>query len=130
MKKYIRYISIPILMAFGLLTLFLSSSVIFDCFGIRAKEGHYVLFVVWANFFASLLYLSAAFAFLKKRKWTMHLLLLAALILISAFIALQIYIANGGIHESKTVLALIFRSSLTLLFAASAYFSINKNQSQ
>jgi len=127
MKKYIRSVSIPILIAFGLLTLFLSSSVIFDLFGIRAKEGHYVLFVVWSNFIASLLYLTAAFAFVKKKKWTFHILLFSVLMLIVAFIALKIYIANGGIYESKTVFALIFRSSLTLLFAASAYFSINKH---
>jgi hypothetical protein len=46
MKKTLLY-TLPILLTgFGLLTLFLSTSVIFDLFGIRAKEGNYVLFVV------------------------------------------------------------------------------------
>ena len=39
MKKYVLYTSAVILTAFGLLTLFLSTSVIFDLFGIRAKEA-------------------------------------------------------------------------------------------
>jgi hypothetical protein len=56
MKKYVLYTSAVILTAFGLLTLFLSTSVIFDLFGIRAKEGNYVLFVVWSNFISSILY--------------------------------------------------------------------------
>jgi hypothetical protein len=41
-KTGFRYLSIAILIGFGLLTLFLSSSVIFDLFGIRAKEGDYI----------------------------------------------------------------------------------------
>ena len=59
MKKVLPYFLATILGAFGLLTLFLSTSVIFDLFGIRAKEGNYVLFVVWANFISSVLYLVA-----------------------------------------------------------------------
>ena len=65
MKKYVLYTSAVILTAFGLLTLFLSTSVIFDLFGIRAKEGNYVLFVVWSNFISSILYLFAAYGFVK-----------------------------------------------------------------
>jgi len=40
MKKILPYIIAVILTGFGLLTLFLSTSVIFDLFGIRAKEGN------------------------------------------------------------------------------------------
>ena len=42
MKKAIPYFLATILGAFGLLTLLLSTSVIFDLFGVRAKEGNYV----------------------------------------------------------------------------------------
>lgn len=45
-KKIFRYLTAILLVGFGLLTLFLSTSVIFDLFGVRAKEGNYVLFVV------------------------------------------------------------------------------------
>ena len=125
MKKYIPFLSSLILAGFGLLTLFLSSSVIFDWFGIRAKEGNYVLFIVWANFISSILYLFAAYGFVKTRKWTASILGISASILVLAFIGLIIHINSGGIYETKTVGAMIFRISVTLVFAAIAYLGLS-----
>lgn len=126
MKKLLTYSIAFLLAAFGLLTLFLSTSIIFDLFGIRLKEGNYVLFVVWANFICSILYLFAAYGFIKVKKWTVLLLSLASLILISTFIIFIIYINSGGTHETKTVGALIFRIITTLVFLVFAYFTISK----
>jgi len=126
--KKLPYLIAFALAAFGLLTLFLSTSIIFDWFGVRAKEGNYVLFVVWANFICSLLYLFAAYGFIKAKKWTFLLLVLAIIILISTFISFKIYINSGGIHEPKTFGALIFRTITTLVFAVLAYFTINKKK--
>jgi hypothetical protein len=118
--------SVAIVLAFfGLVTLFLSSSVIFDLFGVRAKEGNYVLFVVWANFLSSILYLFAAYGFIKANKWTIHLLGVSAILLIVAFIGLMIHINSGGIYETKTIGAMIFRITLTLVFSILAYFTIS-----
>ena len=125
MKKYIPFLSSLILAGFGLLTLFLSSSVIFDWFGIRAKEGNYVLFVVWANFINSLLYLISAYGFLKIKNWTFKPLLVAMVILVVALIGLFIHIYSGGIYETKTIGAMIFRISVTLVFAAIAYLGLS-----
>ena len=126
MKKYVLYTSAVILTAFGLLTLFLSTSVIFDLFGIRAKEGNYVHFVVWANFICSFLYLFAAYGFIKNKRWTATLLGISTLILIVAFIGLKIHANSGGIYETKTIGAMIFRIAVTLVFAIIAFFTINK----
>ena len=128
MKKYVLYTSAVILTAFGLLTLFLSTSVIFDLFGIRAKEGNYVHFVVWANFICSFLYLFAAYGFIKNKKLTATLLGISTLILIVAFIGLKIHASSGGIYEEKTIDAMIFRISVTLVFAIIAYFTITKKK--
>lgn len=128
MKKAIPNILATILTGFGLLTLFLSTSVIFDLFGIRAKEGNYVLLVVWANFISSLLYLFAAYGFLKEKKWTAILLGISSIILIASFVGLYIHINSGGIYETKTTGAMIFRISVTLVFAAIAYFTITKKK--
>lgn len=128
MKKYLPYISTLILTGFGLLTLFLSSSVIFDWFGIRAKEGNYVLFVVWANFISSLLYLISAYGFLKIKTWTFKTLSVASVILLVALIGLFVHIYSGGIYETKTVFAMLFRIGVTIAFTAIAYFSINKQK--
>ena len=126
MKKYVLYTSAVFLTAFGLLTLFLSTSVIFDLFGIRAKEGNYVLFVVWSNFISSILYLFAAYGFAKSKKWTATLLGISIIILIAAFIGLKIHANSGGIYETKTIGAMIFRIAVTLVFAIIAFFTINK----
>lgn len=128
MKKNIRYILAFILTAFGLLTLFLSGSVIFDLFGIREMEGNYVPFIVWANFVSSIIYLVAVYGIIKSKKWSFYVLGVSFLILFFSFIALQLYIDAGGIHEAKTVKAMIFRSTLTAVFALGAYYSINKKE--
>ena len=128
MKKYVLNTSAVILTAFGLLTLFLSTSVIFDLFGIREKEGNYVLFVVWSNFISSILYLFAAYGFIKNKKWTTSLLGISTLILITAFVGLKIHASSGGIYETKTIGAMILRISVTLVFAIIAYFTITKKK--
>lgn len=127
MKKTILYLLATLLAAFGLLTLFLSSSVIFDLFGIRAKEGNYVLFIVWANFLSSILYLVAAYGFMKVKKWTIKPLGIATLVLLAAFIGLLIHINTGGIYETKTIGAMLFRITVTIVFAALSFFMISKN---
>ncbi|TLP70645.1 hypothetical protein [Maribacter sp. ACAM166] len=125
-NKIITIISAIVLALFALLTLYLSSSVIFDWFGIRAKEGNYVLFIVWANFISSILYLIAVYGFIKRTKWTFWVLIAALVILIVAFIALQFYVNNGGIYEEKTIKAMIFRMLLTLAFSLIALLKFNK----
>jgi len=128
MKKNLPCLLAAILTGFGLLTLFLSASVIFDLFGIRTREGNYVLLIVWSNFICSLLYLFAAYGFIKSKKWTAKLLIISAVILIAAFIGLLIHINSGGIFETKTIVAMIFRITVTLVFAALAWFALPKNK--
>lgn len=128
MKKVVPYIVALLLAGFGLLTLILSSSVIFDLFGIRAREGNYVLFVVWANFISSIFYLISAYGFLKNKKWTTILLSVSVIVLIIAFIRLNIHANAGGIYETKTMSAMIFRITVTLVFTILAYFNNSKKQ--
>lgn len=92
MKKVWTYIIASALVAFSLLTLFLSGSVIFDFFNIREKEGNYVLFIVWVNFISSFLYLFSAYGIFKFKKWSFYLLLISLIMLTAAFFGLLIYI--------------------------------------
>ena len=128
MKKYLTYILATILTGFGLLTLFLSTSVIFDLFGVRAREGNYVLFVVWSNFISSIIYLFAAYGFMTVKEWTAPILGISGVIMLAAFIGFLIHINSGGIYETKTIGAIIFRIIATLIFAALAYFTITKKK--
>ena len=125
LKTGFRYAFALILTAFGLITLFLSSSVVFDLFGIRAKEGNYVLFVVIANLISSILYLLSVYGIILKKIWTTNILSISAGVLIIAFIGLFVHINTGGIYETKTIGAMVFRISLTLLFVT-ASFLLNK----
>ena len=128
MKKTLPYLIAIVLAGFGLLTLFLSGSVIFNLFGIRAKEGNYVPLVVWANFISSILYLVAAYGLLKIKKWSVWLLVISAVILVAAFTGLKIHISEGGLYEGKTVNAMIFRMGLTILLALASYFLLKNKQ--
>lgn len=126
-KIIFRYATAAIIAVFGLLTLFLSSSVVFDLFGIRAKEGNYVLFVVVANLISSLLYLLAAYGIIVNKTWTTKVLSSSVFLLLIAFAGLFVHINTGGLYETKTIGAMIFRISLTLIFVAVS-FLLNKNK--
>ena len=117
MKKALPYLFATILGAFGLLTLFLSTSVIFDLFGIRAKEGNYVLFIVWTNFISSIIYLVASYGFIKNKNWTSTILGISALILVNAFIGFIIYINADGVYENKTII--LFSSIIYYFYLSS-----------
>jgi hypothetical protein len=126
MKNILKYILVAVLVAFGLLTLFLSTSVIFDLFGIRAKEGNYVLLVVWSNFLASLSYLAAGAGIVKAQKWATTVLAIATMILFAGFVGLMLHINGGGLYETKTIGAMIFRIVMTLIFTLSAYYVMHR----
>lgn len=121
MKKYGTILLAFLLGLFGALTFYLSTSVILDLFGVRESEGQYVLFVVWANWVSSVLYFTAVYGILKKRKWAFYVLLASIGILLVAEIGLQVHISNGGAYEQKTVFALLFRAALTAVFALAVY---------
>ncbi len=128
MKIITAYLPALIIGAFGALTVFMSGSVIFDLFGIRAKEGNFVPFIVWTNFFAGWAYLAAAYGFVARQKWTAKLLGTFVAVLLVAFVALKMHINAGGIFEERTVKAMMFRMTVTTVFAAIAYFTINKKK--
>lgn len=104
------------LILFGLVTLFMSSSIIFDWFDIREKEGNYVGGIVWANLVCAILYLIAAYGIFKNQTWARFPLTISLIILIIAYIGLFIHINNGGLYETKTIGAMAFRIGLTAIF--------------
>lgn len=126
MKTTILNITGFVVSLFGVLTLFMSTSVIFGLFDIREKEGNYVLFVVIANFICAFLYLLAAYGFFIRKKWTTLLLNIAVAILVITFVCLGIHIYSGAVYEEKTVYAMIFRTLLTIAFAFISFKYLSK----
>ena len=116
-NKTYKYIIAGILIAFALVTLFMSSSVLFDWFGIRANQGNYVPFVVKTNLTAGFLYLIAAYGFLNSKKWASWAMLSIALLLFYALALFYLHMHSGGPYETRTLGALIFRILFTLIFA-------------
>tara|TARA_R110002124_G_scaffold87407_1_gene225008 strand:- start:34050 stop:34442 length:393 start_codon:yes stop_codon:yes gene_type:complete len=116
------------LIAFALLTLFLSSSILFDWFGIREKEGHFVPLVVWSNFIASLLYLIVAYGYILSRTWPFKVILAALIVLLLAFIGLFIHMSSGGLYETRTFAAMTFRIAVTLFFTWIMYRELRKKK--
>ncbi|MBL7985091.1 MAG: hypothetical protein JNM91_08840 [Flavobacteriales bacterium] len=114
--QILRYVLAVVLLLFGALTLFLSTSVIFDLFGVRAREGNYVLVVVWANFIASILYVLAAVGVIAQRRWPAKVLLAAVVVLVGAAVVFVWHVYSGGLYEQKTIGALAFRTLLTGAF--------------
>ena len=123
-NKILRIIVAIALIAFALVTIFMSSSVLFDWFGIRAKQGNYVPFIVWTNFVAGFLYLISAYGILKSNKWAVKILIFAEVLLILAFIGLSIHIDQGRTFELQTIKAMLFRITVTLAFTVIAYYQL------
>ncbi len=128
MKTIVLKISAIILTLFGLITVFMSGSVIFDLFGIREKEGNYILFIVTSNFICGFLYLMAAYGFFFSRTWTTRLLVFATSILLISFIGLIWHISSGGIYEQQTVKAMLFRIAITAVFAGLSWRFISSEK--
>lgn len=128
MKPLLIKIASIILAMFAILTLFMSSAVIFDWFGIREKEGNYVLFIVVTNFVAGFLYLFGAYGLFTGSTWTTRLLAIITGILVVAFLGLLFHINVGGIYEVQTVKAMIFRISVTAIFTVLAWQVFQKHK--
>lgn len=114
MKNKLVKIAAMVSAFFGLLTVFAGGSVILDLFGMREKEGNYILFVVWANFICGFLYLIASYGFFKQKNWTASIMRSSVWILVAAVIVLFFWILNEEPYENKTILAMTFRILLTL----------------
>ncbi len=128
MKKITSIVLATILSLFGFLTLFLSTSVILDLFGIREKEGNFIMFIVWANFLSAIIYLISAYGVMKNKKWSTSLLSLSTIILLTALVGLFVHISLGGVFEIKTVYGMIFRTLITLIFTISSFILFKKRQ--
>lgn len=120
-NRIFRSVIIIVLAAFALLTLFMSTATLFDWFGMQAKQGNYVPFVVKTNLTAAFLYLFAVYALIKKYKWAFWIMLSAALLLIYTSVLFYVHIHTGGLHKTQTIGALIFRVVFTLIFAFLIY---------
>ena len=127
--KWIKIFQPTLLIFIGVASIFMTSWVIFDWFGIRAKEGNFVPFIVYTNLICGWIYLLAAYASWKQQWIGVQLLLLASVGLIVWFVFLQFHIKNGGLYEINTIKAMLFRITFTITMAvAGLYLRKHRNR--
>jgi uncharacterized protein with PQ loop repeat len=122
-KRIIRGTTLTGLILFTTITLFLSTSILLDIFGIREQQGHYVPLVIWSNFLCGWLYTLTIIGLFGSKKCSIVPMALALFVLVGAFFGLYIHIMDGGLYEDRTIMALFFRITLTLFFALGTYVS-------
>lgn len=126
--KTIKIVLCIFLLLIGSASVFMTISIVFDLFGIRALEGNYVLFIVYANMICGFLYLYSAYAVWNMKKNALWALSLAVLVLISSFIWFGLYISEGGIYEMQTVKAMVFRTVITLIMLIVTFLLMKKQK--
>ncbi len=110
--KFMNLLSLTAL-AFGLITLFASSNVLFNYTTVFQKSGNYPSFILWMNLLTGPLYILAAIGLKRSKKWTLHLLLVILFMLLINLGFLVLLITNDGDYELDTVMALAFRIAFT-----------------
>ncbi|TNE73740.1 hypothetical protein EP331_03590 [bacterium] len=101
---------------FAALTFFLSVSIIFDWNGLREAQGNFVWAIIWLNLICSIIYFGSAFFIAKNNPLSVNLLRISLYMIASGSVYLSIHILNGGLYESKTIGALVFRFLVSLIF--------------
>lgn len=128
LRKIILRFSAACMLLLGLISLFLSVSFMFNLFWFSKPDDHYVLFVLFASFICSLIYLFAAYGFFREDKRTTVLLFIAASILIITFIGLLIHIQLVSLYEVITIRSLAIRTFITLLFTIISWSYLIKKE--
>jgi hypothetical protein len=104
--------------AFGIVTVIVGGKTLFG--GPQDRAGHIVLFVLWFNFCAGFAYIAAGIGLLAWKRWAAQLSAAIALATVLVFIAFGAHVLLGGAFEVRTVGAMIIRSIVWLVIAASA----------
>lgn len=104
---------------FGIVTIIVGGKTLFGGAEERAAVGNIVPFVLWFNFVAGFAYIIAGVGLFLWKRWAALLSAVIAATTIAVFIVFGIYIFLGGAFESRTVGAMIIRSAIWIVIAAS-----------
>ena len=105
---------------FGIVTIIVGGKTLFGGVEERTAAGNIVPFVLWFNFIAGFAYVIAGVGLFLWKRWAAQLSAAIAAATIAVFIAFAIHIFLGGAFEIRTVGAMIIRSAVWIVLAASA----------
>lgn len=109
-----------IAVVFGIVTISVGGKTLFGGPEERAAAGNIVPFVLWFNFIAGFAYVIAGFGLFLWKRWAGQLSAAIAIGTVAVFIAFGIHVLLGGAFEARTVGAMIIRSAIWIVIAASA----------
>jgi hypothetical protein len=110
---------------FGAVTIAVGGKTLFGGTEERAAAGNIVPFVLWFNFVAGFAYVIAGLGLFLWKRWAAYLSATIAVATIAVFIAFGMHIILGGTFEVRTVGAMIIRSAVWIVIAASACRALN-----
>ena len=84
--------------------------------------GNYIPFVLWFNFVAGFVYITAGIGLWPQRSWAALLAMLIAIFTLLVFIALGVHIYSGGAYEMRTIGAMSMRSVIWTGIALITYY--------
>ena len=104
---------------FGTVTIIVGGKTLFGGAEERTAAGNIVPFVLLFNFLAGFAYVIAGIGLFLWKRWAAQLSAAIAAATIAVFIAFGVHIFLGGAFESRTVGAMIIRSAIWIVIAAS-----------
>ena len=116
-KPVLRYILAAVALVFGAATIKAGGDVLFFSEQARTAAGKYVPFVLWANFIGGFLYVAAGLLLLLNSTLALRLAVAIAALTVAVLSALGIHIAMGGAYETRTLVAMGFRSVIWLIIS-------------
>ena len=109
-----RWLVAGLAIAFGVATLLEGGHVLFGGPQARAEAGNVVPFVLWFNFAAGFAYLGAGSGTLIERRWAVWLAWGIAAFTGLVFAAFGVHVLLGGAFETRTFVAMTFRTAFWL----------------
>ncbi len=105
---------------FGVMTVVSGGTVLFGGDQLSRLAGNVVSFVLWFNFLAGFAYVMTGIGLWFARGWARWMaiaILIGTAIVLCAFL---VYVSQGGPHETRTLVALIFRTGFWAIVTSTA----------
>ena len=96
-------------LVFGAMTLLSGGSVLFGPIEVQTAAGNYMPFVLWFNFLAGFLYITAAIGIWLRCNWAIGLSMFIALATCLLALNFGYQVIQGDAYEIRTIGALILR---------------------
>lgn len=104
----------------GVMTVLSGGTVLFGGDQLSRLAGNVVSFVLWFNFLAGFAYVMTGIGLWFARGWARWMaiaILIGTAVVLCAFL---VYVSQGGPHETRTLVALIFRTGFWAIVTSTA----------